>query len=104
MPPRIGRVDLQFEGCELRRLLLFSIVFVQAGLEVLGEEEWHGGPRSEIKRLPNVVEIWKGTQLFLGCNQRPAAVECRRRDEAISRIPMLKNGAAGENGYLRSER
>jgi hypothetical protein len=31
-----------------------------------------------------------GTQRFIGCDQRPAAVERSGGDEAISRIPVLK--------------
>jgi hypothetical protein len=41
-------------------------------------------------RLPNTLKIRKGTQLFIGCDQRPVAVERSGRDEAISRIPVLK--------------
>jgi len=38
----IGRVDLQFEGSELGRLLLFAAEFVQAGLEAVGKKKRHG--------------------------------------------------------------
>jgi hypothetical protein len=39
---RVGGVDLQFEGGELGCLLLLAVEFVQAGLEAVSEEEWHG--------------------------------------------------------------
>ena len=38
----IGRIDLQLEGGELGGFLLLTVEFVQAGLEAVGEEEWHG--------------------------------------------------------------
>jgi len=40
---RVGRVDLQFEGCELGCFLLITAESVQAGLEAVGEEESHKG-------------------------------------------------------------
>jgi hypothetical protein len=46
----------------------------------------------------------KGTQLFIGSDQRPAAVERGGRDQAISRIPVLKDGATTENSDFRSDR
>ena len=55
-------------------------------------------------RLPHPLEIRKGTQLFIGCDQRPAAVERSGRDEAISRIPVLKYGAARENSDISRDR
>jgi hypothetical protein len=50
------------------------------------------------------MEIRKGMQLFIGCDQRPAAVERSGRDEAIRRIPVLKYGAARKNSDFRSDR
>ena len=55
-------------------------------------------------RLPNTLEMRKGTQLFIGSDQRPAAVERGGRDEAISKIPVLKGGAARESSDFRSDR
>jgi hypothetical protein len=39
---RIGGIDLQFEGGELGRLLLFSTELLKAGLKAVGEQKWHG--------------------------------------------------------------
>jgi len=47
-------------------------------------------------RLPNSLEMRMGTQRFIGCDQRPAAVERSGGDEAISRIPVLKDGAVSD--------
>jgi hypothetical protein len=55
-------------------------------------------------RLPNTLEIRKGTQLFIGSDQRPTAVERGGRDEAICRIHVLKDGAASENSDFRRDR
>ena len=55
-------------------------------------------------RLPNTLEIRKGTQLLIGSDQRPTAVERGGRDEAISRIPVLKDGAARESSDFRRDR
>ena len=56
-----------------------------------------------MERLPNALEFRQGTQLFIGCDQRPAAVERSGRDEAISRIPVLNGGAARENSDFRGD-
>jgi len=37
----MGGIDLQFEGGELGGFLLFSTELPKAGLEAVGEEEWH---------------------------------------------------------------
>ena len=66
--------------------------------------ECHGEQRRALGRLPNPLEIRRGTQLLIGCDQRPAAVERSGRNEAISRIPMLICGAARENSDFRSDR
>jgi hypothetical protein len=50
--------------------------------------------------LPDAEKVWQGTELFISGDQRPATVKRRGRDEAISRIAMLKQGAAGENSDL----
>ena len=86
----ISRVDLKLEGGEFGGLLLLSIELLKAGLEAVGQEECHEEQRGAIGRLPNALESRKGTQLFVGCDQRPAAGECSGRDEAIRRIPVLK--------------
>jgi hypothetical protein len=55
-------------------------------------------------RLPNALEFRQGMQLFIGCDQRPATLERSGRDEAIGRIPVLKEGAVGENSDFRGDR
>lgn len=47
--------------------------------------------------LPDAVKVWQCTELFISGDQWPATVKCRGRDQAISWIAMLKQGAAGEN-------
>ena len=37
----MGGIDLQLEGGELGGFLLFSTELLKAGLEAVGEEEWH---------------------------------------------------------------
>lgn len=37
----MGWVNLQLEGSEFGGFLLFAIELFQAGLEDVGEEEWH---------------------------------------------------------------
>ena len=53
--------------------------------------------------LPDAVKVWQGTELFISGDQRPATVKCRGRDQAISWIAMLKQGAAGENSNVRGD-
>ena len=89
---RVGRVDLQLEGGELGCFLLFAIELLKAGFEALGEEESHGIGRQQL--LPDAVKVWQSTELFISGDQRPATVKCRGRDQAISWIAMLKQGAA----------
>ena len=50
--------------------------------------------------LPDAVKVWQGMELFISGDQRPATVKCRGRDQAISWIAMLKQGAAGENSDI----
>lgn len=50
--------------------------------------------------LPDAVKAWQGKELFISGDQGPATVMCRGRDQAISWIAMLKQGAAGENSDL----
>ena len=38
---RVGRIDLQLEGGELGGFLFIAIELLKAGLEAVGEEEWH---------------------------------------------------------------
>jgi hypothetical protein len=42
LQPRIGGIDLQLEGGELGRFLLFSTELLKAEVEAVGEEEGHG--------------------------------------------------------------
>ena len=46
------------------------------------------------------MKVWQSTELFISGDQRPAPLKCRGRDQAISWIAMLKQGAAGENSDL----
>mgnify|MGYP007082905306 CR=1 FL=1 len=50
--------------------------------------------------LPDAMKVWQSTELFISGDQRPATVKCRGRDQAISWIAMLKQGAAGENSDI----
>jgi len=92
MQARVDGVDLQLEGGELGCFLLFAIELVQAGLEAVSGEKAMGSGRQQL--LPDAVKVWQSTELFISGDQRPATVKCRGRDQAISWIAMLKQGAA----------
>ena len=68
----IGRVDLQFEGSELGRLLIFSIELIQAGLEAVGKKKRHG-----IKMAAAATRCSEGLALHGSFHQRSSTASHR---------------------------